>query len=126
MCVRGRGGSHRLSARVGTATAGADQHGNGRAPEEIESAIDQRDAYIAHLLRRLRQKSPVQTPPDWVSLEHAPEELCEKLKALHKQLEDQLRHAEIEMSMERAASGANRINCSSIRKPLRNRCAGWD
>ncbi len=74
-------------------------------PQEIESALDQRDAYIAYLLRRLRTQTPVQSPPDWVALEHAPEELCNQLNALHQRLEEHLRHAEIEMSIERARIG---------------------
>ena len=74
-------------------------------PQEIEAAVDQRDAYITYLLRRLRTQATVQTPPDWVALEHAPEELCSKLTALQQQLEEHLRHAEVEMSIERARIG---------------------
>lgn len=74
-------------------------------PSELETALDERDSYIAFLLRKIRRLTPVPTPPDWVSLEQVPEELCQTLASHTKQLEEHLRMAEIELSMERARIG---------------------
>lgn len=72
---------------------------------ELEAALDDRDGYITFLLRKLRRLTPVPTPPDWVSLEQVPVELCQTLEAHTKQLEEHLRVAEIELSIERARIG---------------------
>lgn len=92
-------------------------------PEELETAIDNRDAYIAYLLRRVRQQASVPSPPDWVSLEGAPEELCRALEEQKKQLEELLRKAEIELSLERARIGREqsrlRTQQEAIEKQMR-------
>lgn len=74
-------------------------------PTELETALDERDGYISFLLRKVRRLTPVPTPPDWVSLEQVPEDLCRTLESHAKQLEEHLRMAEIELSMERARIG---------------------
>jgi hypothetical protein len=74
-------------------------------PAELETALDERDAYITFLLRKIRQHGAVPPPPDWVSLESVPEDLCRTLEAHSKQLEELLRTAEIELSIERARIG---------------------
>lgn len=74
-------------------------------PTELETALDERDAYITFLLRRIRQHGAVPPPPDWVSLESVPEDLCRTLEGHSKQLEELLRTAEIELSIERARIG---------------------
>jgi hypothetical protein len=74
-------------------------------PDELEAALDERDAYITHLLRKIRQQGAVPPPPDWVSLERVPEDLCATLNGHVKQLEELLRNAEIELSIERARIG---------------------
>jgi hypothetical protein len=74
-------------------------------PSELADALDQRDAYIAYLLKKVRRLTPVPAPPDWLSLERVPEDLCQALQAQTKQLEEHLRMAEIELSMERARIG---------------------
>lgn len=77
--------------------------------DELETALNERDAYIAFLLRKVRRLTPVQAPPDWVSLENVPEDLCEKLSSNARQLEEHLRLAEIEVSMERARLGREQV-----------------
>ena len=47
----------------------------------------------------------MEPPPDWVSLEQAPEELCQRLETQSQRLDQMLKHAEIEMSIERARIG---------------------
>jgi hypothetical protein len=92
-------------------------------PDELEAAIDNRDAYIAYLLRKVRHQSPMPSPPDWVSLEGVPEELCRALETQKKQLEDLLRTAEIELSLERARIGREqsrlRAQQEAIEKQMR-------
>lgn len=83
-------------APISTATA---------TPEEFETALDERDAYITYLLRKVRQLGAVPPPPDWVSLEQVPEALCATLNGHVQQLEELLRTAEIELSIERARIG---------------------
>jgi hypothetical protein len=91
--------------------------------EELEAAIDARDGYIAYLLRKIRRLTPVPTPPDWLSLERVPEELCRQLETHAKQLEEHLRLAEIELSMERARIGREQAQLrqqqESIEKQMR-------
>jgi len=90
---------------------------------ELENALDERDAYISFLLRKLRQQSAVQPPPDWVSLENVPEHLCQTLESHTQKLEEMLRLAEIEMSIERARIGRERMQLQhqqeSIDKQMR-------
>jgi hypothetical protein len=74
-------------------------------PSELEAALDARDGYIAFLLRKIRRLTPVPNPPDWLSLEQVPEELCKQLETHSRQLEEHLRLAEIELSIERARIG---------------------
>ena len=82
---------------------------NTATPSEMADAVDQRDAYIAYLLKKVRRLTPVPTPPDWLSLERVPEQLCQTLEAHTKQLEEHLRMAEIELSMERARIGREQV-----------------
>lgn len=75
-------------------TAGAD---------DLRQAVERRDAYIMYLTRRIRMVQLRCTPSDgWASLENAPEELRTRLEELEGQLEQNLRHAEVEFSLERA------------------------
>lgn len=105
------------------AAADADKEGSATAdiprvdpPEEIEAdetdperlwqAIEQRDSYIVYLSQRLRAAETAQRPVDrWSDLENAPEELADSLRNYEKQLDDMLRTAEVEISLERARLG---------------------
>ncbi|MBA4029305.1 MAG: hypothetical protein C0478_00045 [Planctomyces sp.] len=69
---------------------------------EFEAAINQRDAYISWLIRRLRAREISGGPPNWAVLENAPEELVFELRSLQTRLEEHLRLAEVELSLERA------------------------
>lgn len=69
--------------------------------EELCAALDDRDRYIQELIRRLRTYSQEYLPPDWLALEAVPEELCRSLESLQRRLEQQLRLAEVENSLER-------------------------
>ena len=85
---------------------------NGASHEQLCDAIEQRDTYIAYLLKKLRQSQMLQISlPDWESLEGVPEELLREAHKLSDQLNEQLRLAEVENAVERARLGreANRL-----------------
>ncbi len=71
--------------------------------EELEHAIDVRDQFIGFLTRRLRsEQHRTRETTNWEDLNNAPEELRERLQNLEADLEDRLRIAEVELSLERA------------------------
>jgi hypothetical protein len=72
------------------------------ARQEMEAALNQRDAYISYLIKKLRASELSASPPDWLALEKVPESLCEELNGLRERLEQQLRLAEVELSVDRA------------------------
>ncbi len=74
--------------------------------EELQQAVELRDEYVAHLLRQLRIVHAKRTPSvDWESLQNAPENMEAALKDVQKRLDEQLRIAEVELSLERARLG---------------------
>ncbi len=71
--------------------------------EQLEHAIDVRDQFIGFLTRRLRsEQHRTREATNWEELNNAPEELRERLQNLEADLEDRLRIAEVELSLERA------------------------
>lgn len=72
------------------------------ARQEMEAALNQRDAYISYLIKKLRASELSASPPDWLALEKVPESLCQELSGLRERLEQQLRLAEVELSVDRA------------------------
>ncbi|MGD9857610.1 MAG: hypothetical protein AB7U20_21920 [Planctomycetaceae bacterium] len=71
--------------------------------EELEQAIEVRDHFIGILTRRLRnEQHRTRETVDWEALNNAPQELRARLQALEADLEDRLRIAEVELSLERA------------------------
>lgn len=74
--------------------------------DALRAAVEARDAYISHLLKKLKQAFSYQTPPvDWRALENVPEELQTRLADLEQQLQQKLRISEVEISIERARMG---------------------
>jgi hypothetical protein len=74
--------------------------------EELQQAVLKRDDYIAYLGRRLANSAAMGAlPANWAEFEHAPEELCRRLETLEKELEEKLRVAEVQLSIERARLG---------------------
>lgn len=74
--------------------------------EALREAVHQRDSYITYLLRRLRAKEVAAWPAgEWKDLEGVPGELAVRLEEYEKQLEELLRLAEVETSLERARLG---------------------
>jgi hypothetical protein len=71
--------------------------------EELAKACEARDTYVVYLLQRLRQiESMGHVPNSWAGLENLPDQLRERLEALEKRLEETLRLAEVELSLQRA------------------------
>lgn len=71
--------------------------------EDLEQAIEVRDAFIGLLARRLRsEQQRTRQAINWEALNNAPDELRERLQALEADLVDRLRVAEVELSLERA------------------------
>lgn len=71
--------------------------------EELGEACTARDSYIAYLVHRLRQiESLGHMPNSWAELENVPEEQRQRLEALEHRLQETLRLAEVELSLQRA------------------------
>jgi hypothetical protein len=71
--------------------------------EALRAAVERRDEYITYLTRKLRLANGRSIRlPDWEALNNAPEELVARLKDLEAQLDENLRLAEVELSLERA------------------------
>lgn len=71
--------------------------------DALRAAVERRDEYITYLTRKLRLANGRSIRlPDWEALTNAPEELVARLKDLEAQLDENLRLAEVELSLERA------------------------
>lgn len=83
--------------------------------EELQQAVDLRDEYVSHLLRQLRVVHGKRTPQvDWDSLQNVPENLESALKNVQKRLDEQLRIAEVELSLERARLGREQSRLNQL------------
>lgn len=89
--------------------------------QEFETAINQRDAYISWLIRRLRAREISGGPPNWAALEHAPTELVDELRSLQVRLEEHLRLAEVELSLERARCARDQAKVRQQQEIMRDR-----
>lgn len=71
--------------------------------EDLEQAVEVRDHFIGVLARRLRsEQHRTREAIHWEALNNAPEDLRTRLQSLEADLEDRLRIAEVELSLERA------------------------
>lgn len=70
--------------------------------EQLQAAVFTRDAYIATLLRRLRTVEELTLPNDWSDLTVESPDLAGSLQHMSVRLEETLRMAEVELSLERA------------------------
>ncbi len=97
--------------------------------DELRSAVEQRDAFIATVIKRLRVAEARQIQPvDWDSVQNAPEELRGCLEELQAQLKETLRVAEVELAIESARLGRKESELrqleESVHKKMRK--AGMD
>jgi hypothetical protein len=87
--------------------------------EELIEACETRDAYVVYLLQRLRRiESMGHVPNSWAGLENLPEQLRERLEALEKRLEETLRLAEVELSLQRAKLAREEVRIRVIDEQL--------
>jgi hypothetical protein len=70
--------------------------------EQLQAAVFTRDAYIATMLRRLRAVEELSLPNDWSGLTADSPDLAGSLQHMSIRLEETLRIAEVELSLERA------------------------
>ncbi len=68
----------------------------------LRLAVYERDTYIAACLRRLRCAEEVTIPEDWSHLEETSPEYAASMQRMATRLEETLRMAEVELSLERA------------------------
>lgn len=72
------------------------------SPSMISAAVEARDDFINYLLRRVRSAEAFTAPQDWTQIDAHDPELSARLQHLSIQLDEKLRMAEIEFSLERA------------------------
>ncbi len=88
-------------------------------PVVLLEAVTDRDSYIVYLISRLRNAEAAAYPPvDWSELSNAPSDLVAKLVELHDQLEDQLRQAQLSVSLERAMLTRERAKLAQVKQHL--------
>lgn len=90
------------------------------AVETLQQAVESRDAYISYLIQKLRrvESSSRRVPDDWDSIGSVPEELRCRLEGLGERLEETLRLAELEHSLERARLGREQARLQEMDQQL--------
>jgi hypothetical protein len=87
--------------------------------EDVAQACETRDAYVVYLLQRLRQiESMGHVPNSWAGLENLPDQLRARLEALEKRLQETLRLAEVELSLQRAKLAREEVRIRLIDEQL--------
>ena len=92
--------------------------------EELHFAIDCRDDYITsivHQMRELHRKSMRTTPVNWDELLDQPEEIRTQIEYLEAQLNEQLRFAEIEQSVQRAQLARKELRLKQLEDRLKDK-----
>ena len=94
--------------------------------DELREAVVERDLHIQQLTERLHAFQSVPVPPIHLpSMEGLPDEQRRYLQAWEAQLQDRLRKAEVELSMERARLARDEIalrhQCEQLNKDRRKR-----
>jgi len=90
------------------------------AVESLQQAVECRDAYISYLIQKLRrvESSSSRVSDDWEALGSVPEELRCRLEKLEERLEETLRLAEVEHSLERARLGREQARLQEMDQQL--------
>ena len=70
--------------------------------EELRAAVLARDEFISRLLRRVTALDQSTQIPDWALLAQVPDKLRRELDELRQRLQDKLRVAEVDLSLQRA------------------------
>lgn len=88
--------------------------------EELRAAVEERDAFVQTLIRRLRSLDfPQRLPENWEGLEQVPDDFLERLRGHESRLEETLRLAEIEFSLERARLGREAAHLEECEHEIR-------
>lgn len=91
-------------------------------PDDLRAAVDVRDSYIAYLIRRLRAaESSQKLAGSWSELEGVPDELRGRLEEHERHLQESLRLAEVETSLERARLGREAMRLEHLSHQLRKK-----
>ena len=84
----------------------------------LQQACAERDAYIVQLTRMLRSRSAVSLPDNWDDILEVPEEQKARVDQLATRLEEQVRLAEVEMSLERARLSRERTQLQAAQEKI--------
>lgn len=85
----------------------------------LAAAVEERDVFILHLIRRLRSgTSGRYAPIDWARISGAPDELRERLQEHEARLQELLRMEECDLSLERARLARERARLEQLRRDL--------
>lgn len=105
------------------------------APVDLESAdrdllaaaVEERDVFISHLIRRLRSgASGRYAPINWAEISGAPDELRERLQEHEARLQELLRMEECDLSLERARLARERARLEQMRRDVERDARGGD
>jgi hypothetical protein len=89
-------------------------------PDDLRAAVDERDSYIAYLIRRLRAAEATQKlAGSWSDLDGVPDELRGRLEEHEQKLQESLRLAEVETSVERARLGREAMRLEHLGNQIR-------
>lgn len=93
----------------------------------LAAAVEERDVFILHLIRRLRSgTSGRDAPINWSEISGAPEELRERLQEHEARLQELLRMEECDLSLERARLARERSRLEQLRRDLDRDARGGD
>lgn len=93
---------------------------NAAGVDDLRKAVEQRDAYISFLTKKLRAAEMCyQDSINWEVLNNAPEDLRRRLEDLEKTLHATLRHAEIDHSLERARLSREATRLEHLEEQIR-------
>lgn len=84
----------------------------------LRTAVYERDTYIAACLRRLRTAEEVTIPQDWSHLEETSPEYAESMQRMATRLEETLRMAEVELSLERAQVARTQMHVAAQQETI--------
>lgn len=92
---------------------------DGADRESLVAAVEERDVFISHLIRRLRSGPAGRYEPiDWTALATAPDDLRERLQELEARLQELLRMEECDLSLERARLARERARLEQLRREV--------
>ncbi|MFO1092429.1 MAG: hypothetical protein U0992_03820 [Planctomycetaceae bacterium] len=87
--------------------------------DTLAAAVEERDVFISHLIRRLRSGSSGRYAPiDWAEVSGAPDDLRERLQEHEARLQELLRMEECDLSLERARLARERARLEQLRRDL--------